>query len=646
MDSLRIFLTQKISEANKAYYDDDDPIMSDAEYDKLYKELLDLEHNTGIVMSNSPTQFVPGTPVGELKKVRHPQPMLSCEKTKKVEEIVRFVDHQNIYLTWKLDGLTLVLRYENHMLVQAVTRGDGEFGEDVTHNIKLFDNIPTKIVYPGTLVVRGEAVMLLNEFERVNELAGGIYDSPRNLAAGTLRRLNTNDSDKRQLSFYAFSLVMPEVQTMSAARTLLDSNGFDIVPGFLITWEPVHFKDNIVDGISRMKQAIPQLAFPMDGLVAEYADLAYGRSLGCTGHHPRCQMALKWEDECKKTVLRDILIDVTRSGVLSFRAQFDPVELDGATVQKATLHNIDIMQKLQLGIGDELEVYRANKVIPAIAGNLTRSGSWQLPTTCPICGGPLILRKEVNTRELVCENQSCRRINVLKHFCSKKAANLSGVADAMLRKLVNGKFVGNPVDFYTKLPQMKAPAVIYKVCTEAGWNRLMDAIEKSRDIEMDRFLVCLDIPMLGSHAGKTISDQYQGDLNRFAQDIQDQADLSEFVGEALARSISNWFDNMQNIMFFNELRCAMRVKKQIPAETVSGTLSGTHICITGTLDGYTRADGDRLIQQAGGIADSSVTRSTDFLVVAAKPGQTKLDKAKKYGTKILTEAEFLAMLKN
>lgn len=663
-------LIDKIKAADKAYFEDDCPIMQDKAYDKLYSDLLRMEKNTGIVFSDSPTQHVGGKPVSSLPVVIHSRPMLSCKKTKSISEIDQFAGSRTVMVSWKEDGLTIVLRYKEGILFQIITRGDGTKGEEVTHNAAAFRNVPLCIPTQEYVEIRGEGVIPWDEFETINQQCGGIYDHPRNLAAGTVRKFDPKEAAKRHLYFKAFELVEPSIQFKTEQLEKLTEWGFDVVEhtqftggifnGYYFAIDPAKSPFLIHDAndkaIARVADTTIEKAFnlfdpgkyrfPVDGLVVEYVDTFYGASLGSTGHHRRCQIAFKWQDDTVKTHLTGVLRRVTRTGMISLRAQFQPVEIEHSTVEKATLHNLDIFESLQLGLGDELEVYKANKIIPAIAENNTRSGTYKLPLTCPVCGGKLVEKQIVNTRMLFCENPACRKVSQLEHFCSKKAANIKGVSESILTQfLVNG-IIQSPVDLYTKLKDRKEDVLKLPRMGEQKYQSIVDAVEASREMSFANFLVCLDIPMLGSTASSLLEKKFKGDIKNFIYALETHFDFRSLsgIGDTLNDNIYEWFDDLQNVEFFNALRSIVNFKK--PAGSNGpGVFAGMTIVITGTLRGYTRSEAEQLIIRNGGTPGSSVTKKTDYLVIAdSAPGATKMNKARQLGTPTLTESQFLAML--
>lgn len=652
-------LVELLNKADQAYYNDNDPIMSDRDYDRRYEELQDMERESGIIMANSPTQRVSGTPVSSLADVTHTRPMLSCDKTKSIEKMNQFIGDKTVTISWKEDGLTLVLRYKDGKFVQAVTRGDGLVGSDVTHNIHAFRNVPLVIPEKGEVEIRGEAVIPWAEFNSYNQSVGGVYEHPRGLASGSVQKLDPAQAAERPLYFKAFELVLPEQATKTEQFWFMEENGFDVVEyllaeGAVATFFPAknpiqqtYCKGPVFE--EEVKEFDPtKYPYPVDGLVVEYDNIAYGKILGATGHHRKCQLAFKWKDDSVKTTLEGILMQVTRTGMISFRAQFKPVRIENSTVEKATLHNLDIMESLKLGIGDEIEVFKANKIIPQVACNNTESGTFKIPTKCPVCGGPLVERKIVNTRKLFCENPNCRRIRQLEHFCSKKAANIDGVSASTLSQLSSAGIVSSPVDLYENLEPNHSNIIALPKFGERKYVNLLKAVEDAKRMTLSRFLVCLDIPGLGSTASGIVAEEARGNMNEFIEMIDNSYDFTKLdgIGEILNNSIHEWFRVIENCDLFNRLRSIITIiAPPLPRPARGTSLSGLNIVITGKINGYTRAEADDLITQNGGYAASSVTKSTDFLVVAEKPGATKLTKARQFGIPMITVHEFFDKIK-
>lgn len=504
-------LIEKLKEADVAYYRDDDPIMSDREYDELTAELQQLEAKTDVILSGSPTQRVSGEILESLTPVPHTRPMLSANKTKDVEALVKFASKSQVILSWKLDGLTLVLRYKDGKLDQAITRGtDGIIGEDVTHTVKTFLNVPLTIPTKDAFEVRGEGVISWEHFDLINSGLEEPYRSARNLAAGSTRKLDASESGKRFLEFFAFDLVSDYLEPRSklAQLQLLERNGFSVVPHVYI--DAIHEPDIIRDAIRKFDPE--KYAYPVDGLIMEYDDRIYGSSLGATGHHENRMIALKWEDEVVETEFLGVRLATTRTGMVSITGLFKPVEIGGTTVSHAYLHNLDIFDEFQFGIGDRIQVYKANMIIPQIYSNRTQSNTFVLPMTCPCCGEPLAAKlTSGGTRQLYCENPGCaaKLIRKFTHFCSKTRMNITGISERTMEKLIGNGWVHTFGDLYT-LEKHKAAIVETEGFGEKSFTRLQAAIEKSRHCTLAKFIAGLGIPQVGRHAGRDLEKFFDG----------------------------------------------------------------------------------------------------------------------------------------
>ena len=477
-----------LNNADKAYYKYDRPIMSDLAYDGLYNTLLELEKDTGIVLSSSPTQKVSGEVLEELAEVEHTKPMLSANKTKSLDDFVKFLCGKHSLISWKLDGLTLVLRYENGELKQAITRGqNGRIGEDVTHTVRMFLNVPVSIPYKASLEVRGEGIINWENFKRINKDLEDPYSHPRSLAAGSTRKLDASDVKRRCLEFIAFDLIDNKkgFQYKNEQFSFLKSNGFDVVPYTIIS--PLCSSEDIKAIIASYKPK--DFKYPVDGLIAEYDDIAYGASLGATGHHENRILALKWKDDLYETVFRGFEAATTRTGLVSITGVFDDVVIDGTIVNRAYLHNLDIIDRWQLGEGDRVQLYKANAIIPQLGENLTRSGTAKLPTHCPCCGSTLIEKKTVGgTRWLYCKNPTCpaKLIRKFVHYCDKTRMNIEGISESILGKFVDHGWVKNFGDLY-RLDKYKDKIIHTPGFGEKSFARLQKSIEASRSCHLYQF---------------------------------------------------------------------------------------------------------------------------------------------------------------
>lgn len=640
-------LIQILTEADIAYYRDSRPIMTDFDYDRLFDELKGLERDTGLILSNSPTQKVSGEILEELTPVRHSRPMLSADKTKSVEDMVKFADKKPVVLSWKLDGLTLVLRYENEELKQAITRGrEGIIGEDVTHTVKTFINVPLTIPTKDTFEVRGEGVISWANFKKINLSLTEPYSHPRNLASGSVRMLDANESGKRYLEFLGFDLISDSIETHNKIGQLefLARNGFDVVPHV--------FADNYNDeDIRKMIDDFnpAEFDYPVDGLIMEYDNVNYGKSLGSTGHHENRLLALKWEDQLFETKFLGVELATTRTGMVSITGILEPVEIDGTVVSRAYLHNLDIFNSFKFGIGDTVKVYKANMIIPQIQENITKSGTYTLPMTCPCCGEPLVIKTTPGgTDFLYCQNQHCsaRLVQKFVHFCEKTRMNIEGLSESTLEKFISHGWIRNFGDLY-ELEKHKDEIVNTEGFGEKSYQRLQNSIEKSRKCTLDKFIAGLGIPMVGRHAGRILNDFFKGDWNAFEQAVIDGFDFKSLpdFGEIMHSNIYTWYTDADEASLWRPLLNKIEfIKENHTMNANNNTVfSGKTIVATGKLENYTRDEIQAKILSLGATPASSVTKKTDYLIVGEKAG-SKLQKALNLGIRTLTEDEFEDML--
>lgn len=641
-------LIAQIKEADTAYYKFDRPVLSDREYDRLMEELKALENATSVVLSGSPTQTVPGEILEELTAVPHTKPMLSADKTKSVEDLVKFAGSRAVLLSWKMDGLTLVLRYEDGKLKQAITRGtNGLVGEDVTHTVKTFLNVPLEIPEKGAFEVRGEGVISWANFEKLNSSLEEPYTHPRNLAAGSVRKLDANESRKRYLEFFAFELVSDYLEPASkiGQQQFLEKNGFTVVP---YVYLDVHGNaDEIRNAIVSFRPK--EFAYPVDGLIMEYEDIRYGKSLGATGHHENRLIALKWADELFETKFVDLDVAVTRTGMVSLTGIFEPVTIDGAQVSRAYLHNYDNYLNLALGKGDTIQVYKANMIIPQIAENLTKSGTCCVPSYCPCCGKLLQIRKTSGgTRQLFCENPDCsaRLVQKFVHFCEKTRMNIEGLSEKTLEQLLSHGWVHTFGDLYT-LEQHREEIIRTEGFGVKSFERLQASIEKSRHCTLAQFIAGMGIPMVGRHAGRDLDRYFHGSWEAFEQAIQDEFDFTQLpdFGGIMHNNIYTWYEDAEAAKLWRPLLDHIEfTKEDQPMETtMNNPFVGKTVVATGKLENYTRDGILMKLMSLGAKPASSVTKKTDYLIVGEKAG-SKLTKAQQLGIRTLTEEEFEAML--
>lgn len=638
------YLTDILNQAAKAYYAEDREIMSNLEYDALYDELTALERETGIVLADSPTVSVGYESVDELPKDRHATPMLSLDKTKSREELRDWLQGCPAILSWKLDGLTIVLTYNEGKLAKAVTRGNGEIGEVVTNNARTFKNIPLTIPYTGKLVVRGEAVITYSDFRRMNaEItdADARYKNPRNLCSGSVRQLNNEITAKRNVRFYVYSLIsagdgdLPDSQEEQFA--FLQEQGFEVVEHYLVT------EENILEIVELFEKKIESYDVPSDGLVLSYDNTAYGRSLGRTAKFPRHSIAFKWADELQETTLKEIEWSASRTGLVNPVAIFEPVELEGTTVSRASVHNVSIVRSLQLGIGDRITVYKANMIIPQIAENLTRSDTLEIPDICPVCGGKTEIRAVNEVQSLYCTNESCaaKRIKSFTLFVSRDAMNIDGLSEATLEKLIDRGFVTEFADLF-QLEQYKEEIAEMEGFGEKSCQNLLDSIEQARNTTLPRVIYGLGIANIGVANAKMLCRYFDHDQERMRNADVETLSAIDGVGEVIASAFVEYMREEENQARMDRLMAQLRV--EVPeVEEGSQTLAGMSFVITGSLTHFAgRSDLKEIIEQKGGKVTGSVTGKTTCLInndIASSSSKNK--KAKELGVPILSEEDFL-----
>ncbi len=640
-------LVEELSRASEAYYKYDRPIMTDKAYDKLYDELEELERKTGIVFANSPTQKVQGEILESLEKVTHSKPMLSAKKTKSTQELFKFAAEQPVMVSWKLDGLTIVLKYRNGSLQQAVTRGNGEEGEDVTHSLKMFTNVPLRIRYPGALELRGEGVISWKNFEKINDALPleDQYAHPRNLAAGSVRQLNASIAKQRYLEFIAFELVDADemhMDTCHAQMQFLEENGFTVVEREYLTFRsPAEIQDHI-DKFDPL-----QYAYPVDGLIFEYDDIRFGLLQGATDHHENNKIAYKWADETAQTKFREIELNTTRTGMVSLTALFDKVIIDSTEVSRASVHNYDIFEEFQFGQGDDITVYKANKIIPQIEENLTRSGTYRLSRVCPCCDTELELRRPKDARFLFCPNPHCpaRRVQQFVYFVSKQAMDIGGMSAATIEKFVDKGWIKEFADIY-KLDRHQAQIVSLDGFGEKSYQKLWNAITKSSVVPLDRFLVALGIPNIGRRSAKVLAQACAWSWEDFMAKIDAGYDFTQLrdFGEVVNRNLYEYFGRQENrAMLSHLLEVVTFAQVEIKeAEAAENPFFGKTVVATGSLTHFTRDSIKERLEALGAKATGSVSKNTDYVLAGEKAG-SKLTKAKELGVPILTEQEFLEM---
>ena len=636
-------LIDKLNEANKAYYAEDREIMSNYEYDALYDELVKLEESTGITMSDSPTVNVGYSSVDELPKERHDKPMLSLGKTKDREELKSWLGDKEGLLSFKLDGLTIVLTYEEGRLKKAVTRGNGEVGEVITANAMVFKNVPHKISYKGRLILRGEAVIKYSDFEKINseiEDADAKYKNPRNLCSGSVRQLNNEITAKRNVYLYAFSLVEAADEdfnnSIECQFNFLKKQGFDVVHYVRVD------SSNILEEIENYSKLVTEYDIPSDGLVLTYDDIAYGESLGRTAKFPRNSIAFKWQDEIRETVLRQIEWSPSRTGLINPVAIFDPVELEGTTVSRASVHNVSIVRELKLGIGDHITVYKANMIIPQIAKNLTQSGNLTIPGTCPACGGETKLIKDSMAWTLNCTNPACpaKQIKSFALFTSRDAMNMEGISENTLEKLLATGILSDFTDLY-KLSEHKDVIVALEGFGEKSYEKMIDSIEASRNTTLPRVLYALGIPGIGVANAKVICRHFEYNPEYIINADADELSEVEGIGEILAKGIVDYFALEKNKKLFCDILKELRLE-EVKVDRSNDMVNGRSFVITGSLNTYANRDELKAkIESLGGKVTGSVSAKCECLInndVSSTSSKNK--KAKELGVRIISEEDF------
>ncbi len=637
-------LTEYLNQAARAYEQEDRELISNYEYDRLYDELKQLEEETGIVMSDSPTMRAGYEVLSELPKVQHDSPMLSLDKTKETSALQEWLGAKEGLLSWKLDGLTIVLTYREGTLFRAVTRGNGEVGELITNNARVFKNVPLSIPFAGELVLRGEAVIKYSDFEKINaeiEDVDAKYKNPRNLCSGSVRQLNNEITAKRNVNFFAFSLVSAEgveFTTRSEQMRWLAEQGFDVVESQLVTAE------TISDKVAYFSEKIATNDFPSDGLVLTYDDIAYGEGLGRTAKFPRHSIAFKWQDEIRETTLLEVEWSPSRTGLINPVAIFEPVELEGTSVARASLHNISIMEALELGIGDRVTVYKANMIIPQIADNLTRSGMCPIPPVCPVCGQDTKIKDENGVKTLHCINQGCpvKKIKQFTHFVSRDALNIEGLSEATLEKLIDERMLSELADLF-HLEQHRERIVELEGFGEKSYQKLIDSIEKARTVEVAKFVYSLGIPNVGLANAKLICRQFDSDLAKVRQATAEELTEIQGIGGVIAEAIVEFFAVPENVQKIDRLLPELKLQTEETVEAAG--LAGKTFVVTGSVERFAnRNELKDYIEKRGGKVTGSVTAKTNYLINNDNlSNSTKNKKAKELGIPIITEEEFLAL---
>lgn len=636
-----------LNQAGKAYYQDNKEEISNFEYDRLYDELQELEKKTGTVLSSSPTIHVGYELMTSLEKEAHPSPMLSLDKTKDPQELSSWLGSQEGLLSWKLDGLTIVLTYEGGELVKALTRGSGEEGEVVTSNAKVFVNIPRKISYQGTLVIRGEAVIPYSCFKKMNEEIEDVdsqYKNPRNLCSGSVRQLNSEITAKRNVHFYGFNV--GDVEGMDFHNSLEEKMkwagelGFDMVEYVRVNAE------NVQQEVERFSEKIKDFDLPSDGLVLAFDDIAYGRSLGRTAKFPKDSIAFKWADETVQTHLLEVEWSPSRTGLINPVAIFEPVQLEGTTVSRASLHNISVMEELELGIGDEITVYKANMIIPQVAENKTRSGHVPIPESCPACGGETKVEDENGIRTLVCTNEFCsaRKIKSFSHFVSRDAMNVEGLSEATLEKMIDRGYLKELYDLFD-LERYREEITAMDGFGEKSCENLIHAIDAAREPALANFIYSLGIANVGLSNAKLICRHFHNDLDAIRKASVEDFTVIDQIGPMIGEAVVSYFRTPHNTEVLEKLLEQIHFKQEEENQEEQ-ILEGKTIVITGSLNRFgNRKELKERIEQLGGKVTGSVSKKTDYLINNNKESSSsKNKKAKELGIPIISEDDFLEMM--
>lgn len=649
MDKLHL-MKEKIellNKANKAYYQENREIMSNFEYDKLYDELVELEKETGVTLSNSPTIHVGYELLSNLPKEQHEKPMLSLDKTKDVAALKEWLGDNDGVLSWKLDGLTIVMTYLDGKLVKAVTRGSGEVGEVITNNAKVFTNIPVNINYKGSLILRGEAVISYSDFEKINDEIQDVaakYKNPRNLCSGSVRQLNNKITAERNVRFYAFSLVKADGIDFRNSRTeqlnWLKAQGFSTVE-----FKKVN-SSSIEESVQWFAEHVAENDLPSDGLVLTYENISYGESLGSTAKFPRDSIAFKWRDEIKETKLLEIEWSTSRTGLINPIAIFEPVELEGTTVSRASVHNLSIMEGLELGIGDTISVYKANMIIPQISDNLTRSGNIEIPHSCPVCGGEAKIKNENDIKTLYCLNEEClaKQIKSFTHFVSRDAMNIEGLSEATIEKLIAKGLVKELADIF-HIENFKNEITEMEGFGEKSFNNLVNSVNKARKTTPARLLYSLGLPNIGVSTAKLICRKFNDDWSKIQGASFEELTEISGIGDVMANAYINFFKDEKKKLIVSDLLIEVELEKA-QVNTDAQIFENINFVITGSVEQFKNRDElKETIEERGGKVTGSVTSKTNYLINNDNlSNSSKNKKAKELGIKIITENEFLKWL--
>lgn len=637
-------LVEILNKASKAYYQDANEIMTNLEYDRLYDELVALEKETGVVMANSPTMNVGYEVVSELPKEQHESQMLSLDKTKEVSTLAEFAGDRTCLLSWKLDGLTVVLSYENGSLVKAVTRGNGVIGEVITNNAKTFKNVPLNIPYQGSLTLRGEAIIKYSDFEEINkeiEDADSKYKNPRNLCSGSVRQLNSEITANRNVNFIAFALISAQDvdfhNSIEQQYQWLENQGFEVVERKLVT------QNNMEEAVSYFADKVKTYDNPSDGLVLMYDDIAYGISLGSTAKFPRNGIAFKWEDEQAETVLEYIEWSPSRTGLINPVAVFEPVELEGTTVTRASVHNISIMEELELGAGDTIKVYKANMIIPQISENLTKSGLKDIPEICPACGGNTEIRNDNGVKTLYCPNKQCpaKHVKLYTLFVSRNAMNIDGLSEETLEKFIDAGYIHEFADIFM-LDRYEDEIVNTPGFGRKSYDNLIESLNKAREVELHAFIYSLGIPNIGIANAKLICKHFDNDFEKIRKATEEELVEIDHIGDKMAEKFAAYFADEENSVRVDRLLEQVTIIKPEENSNVQ-SMEGLTFVVTGSVEKFPNRNAVKdYIEKRGGKVTGSVTSKTNYLINNdTMSNSSKNKKAKELGIEIISEEQFL-----
>lgn len=640
-------LISKLNQYSYEYYTLGKPTISDTTYDGLYDKLIELEKETGTILSNSPTQKVGNITLDKLQKIKHEYPMLSLGKTKKIEDIIKFAKGKTLIQTDKEDGLTTDLVYDNGQLIEASTRGDGYIGENILHNVKQYSNIPLQIPYKNKVHIIGESIIDYDTFNEINSKLplDKQYKNPRNLVSGTVRQLNSSICKERKVKFIGYIVEgNDELKTKEQQFDFIKEQGFECVRYYII--EPTYSIDSIQYKLTVAKEYAEAVGNPIDGQVYSFDDIEYGKSLGNTSHHPLHSIAFKYLEDIEITTLKNIEWQVGRTGIITPVAIFEDVELAGTTVSRASLHNLSILKALQLGTNDEISVCKKNEIIPQIVDNLTKSNTIEIPNVCPVCGEQLIIKNDTDSEFLYCQNPNCKAklIQSITHYCSRQAMNIEGLSEKTIEKFIEQGFLKSIIDIYS-LSQYESEIITLDGFGIKSYNKLIESIEKSKQCKLENFIFGLGIPNVGLSTAKDICKFFSNDTDKIVTFDKNEYMRIDGIGDIVANSIVNYFNKTKNIRFVNSLISELTFTEGKPQQSIQeGILKDKTLYLTGTFNYGKKKELQQLVESNGGIFSDKFNKSCNYLVIGSLKGSTKSDKAIKMGIEVLEEDEFLKML--